>query len=128
MKLLLYLLAVYQAANGAFMLAAPETWYAVTPGAQHTGPANGHFVRDIGLAYLAAASALALAAQNKNRPALVWIAFVFLGGHAALHLVEAMLHGTTAPAALRDAGLILIPALAPLLALRRRDRAAGDVS
>ncbi|MCY3827971.1 MAG: hypothetical protein F4204_02770 [Rhodospirillaceae bacterium] len=127
MRILLYVLAVYQAANGAIMVAAPDFWYAVTPDADRTGPANLHFIRDIGLAFLAAAAALALAVQSTHRAVLVWVAFVFLGGHAALHLLEAVLHGVTMSAAIRDTALIGAPALLPLFALRRSGRRTGSV-
>lgn len=119
MRLLLIALAIYQGVNGAVMLAAPEFWYAVAPGADHTGPINIHFIRDIGLAFLAAAAALFVAAQTRNR-ALLLPALVFLGGHALLHLVEMITHGTTATAALRDIALIVVPAFLPLAAFRGR--------
>lgn len=120
MRTLLILLALYQGANGLFMLAAPEVWYGLVPGVEHTGPLNVHFVRDIGLAFLAAATGLAMAAAGAGRAAL-WPAAAFLSGHAGLHIAEMAVHGTNAADALRDTVLILIPGLAPLaLALTPR--------
>ena len=69
--------------------------------------------------FLAAAAALFVAAQTRNR-ALLLPALVFLGGHALLHLVEMITHGTTATAALRDMALIVVPAFLPLAAFRGR--------
>jgi hypothetical protein len=115
-KILLLVLAVYHGINGALMLAAPEIWYSVVPGVEHTGPINIHFVRDIGLGFLAAAMALVLVARGHMgtlAPALV-----FLGGHAALHVFEMLTHGTTATAATKDFATIILPALLPLIALR----------
>ncbi len=40
------------AANGIFMLVAPENWYFTVPGVTSTGPFNQHFLRDIGLIFL----------------------------------------------------------------------------
>ena len=118
MRTLLLALAVFHGVNGIVMLAAPGLWYDTVPGVVETGPANVHFIRDIGLGFLAAAAALAMAARRG--PGLAALpAAVFLGGHAGLHLGEMITHGTTAPAALRDTALILIPGLLPLLALRR---------
>jgi hypothetical protein len=119
MRALLLILAIYQGTNGAVMLAAPEFWYDVTPGVDHTGPANTHFIRDIGLAFLAAAAALVVATREELRNAALIPALVFLGGHAGLHLVEMITHGSSAAAALRDIALIVVPGLLPAAALRR---------
>lgn len=115
-RILLVVLAAYHGINGAVMLAAPETWYSVVPDVEHTGPINVHFIRDIGLGFLAAAMALVLVARG-HRSALL-PALVFLGGHAALHVVEMIAHGTTATAAVRDLTTIVLPALLPLVALK----------
>lgn len=115
MKTLLILIGAYQSANGLFMLAAPALWYATVPGVTATGPANPHFIRDIGLAFIAAGAALFIGAVRRDRRCIA-IAAIFLGGHALLHLAE-MLHGTTAMDALRDIALIVLPGLMPLAAL-----------
>jgi len=128
MRLILYLVAVYQGVNGFTMLAAPALWYELTPGASHTGPANIHFIRDIGLAFLAASVALALSARIANPTVPILIATVFLGGHAMLHLIEMVAHGVSVSGAVRDAGLILLPALLPMLALRNAFRKSGDIT
>lgn len=115
MRTLLILIGVYQSANGLFMLAAPALWYATIPGVTATGPANPHFIRDIGLAFIAAGAALFIGAVRRDRRCIA-IASIFLGGHALLHLAELM-HGTTALDALRDITLIALPGLLPLAAL-----------
>lgn len=116
MRMLLILIGTYQATNGAFMLAAPELWYASVPGVTETGPANIHFIRDIGLGFLAAAASLFIAARQGASAALVPAAF-FLGGHALLHLGEMPLHGATGREALRDLLFIVAPGLFPAYAL-----------
>jgi hypothetical protein len=125
MRTLLIVIAIYQGANGAAMLVAPEFWYGIAPGADHTGPINIHFIRDIGLAFLAAAAALVVATREDMRTAALIPALVFLGGHAGLHVVEMIAHGTTATAALRDLALIVVPAFLPLLALRTGEARYG---
>lgn len=127
MRLLLYLIAAYQGLNGLAMLAVPGLWYELTPGASHTGPVNIHFIRDIGLAFLAASAALVLAARAVNPAVPILIATVFLGGHAALHVVEMAAHGTSLAAAVRDVLLIVLPAALPAMALRCAIRKTGDV-
>ncbi|BCH35891.1 hypothetical protein MesoLjLc_78210 [Mesorhizobium sp. L-8-10] len=119
MRLLFVLLSVYHGLNGLFMLAMPEAWYAAVPGVVDTGPANAHFIRDIGLGFLASAAALWLAAKTGGTAVLV-PALVFLGGHAGLHLVEMITHGTTPAAALRDTLVILVPGFLPFCALLGR--------
>lgn len=123
MRLLLIFLTVFHGLNGLFMLVAPEAWYVAVPGVIDTGPANTHFIRDIGLGFLASAAALWLAARTGGTAVLV-PALVFLGGHAGLHLVEMATHGTTPAAALRDTLVILVPSFLPFCALFSRDGAA----
>jgi len=73
-------------ANGARMFVAPAAWHLWVPGVVETGPANLHFIRDIGGAYLVAGISviwLALA------PVRAWPAAlaggIFLGLHALVH-------------------------------------------
>lgn len=120
MRTLLILIGLYQSANGIFMLAAPALWYATIPGVTETGPANLHFIRDIGLAFIAAGAGLLIGAFKQDRRAIL-IASIFLGGHALLHLAE-LLHGTTAIDALRDIVLIALPGLLPLALLNTLGR------
>ncbi len=120
MRTLLILIGLYQSANGIFMLAAPALWYATIPGVTETGPANLHFIRDIGLAFIAAGAGLLIGAFKQDRRAIL-TASIFLGGHALLHLAE-LLHGTTAIDALRDIVLIALPGLLPLALLNTLGR------
>lgn len=117
MRVLLVIIGIYQAANGVVMLTVPEIWYSAVPGVPETGPANIHFIRDIGLAFLAAGAALLMASRRPDDGRLIASATIFLGGHAIYHLVG-MAHGTTPAAAARDVMLIVVPALLPLAALR----------
>jgi hypothetical protein len=127
MRTILFILAAWHGANGVVMLVAPEAWYAFVPDVTETGPANLHFIRDIGLAFIAAAAGL-VAATRAERPAAALLApAIFLGGHAGLHLVECFAHGVTAATALRDTALILVPGFLPLAflgQLRLEGRAA----
>ena len=51
-------------ANGTFMLIAPFAWYEWLGTVKATGPANGHFLRDIGIAYLVSGALLSYGAAN----------------------------------------------------------------
>lgn len=81
------ILGILLGANGAWMLVIPLHWYAHIPGVSATGPANVHFIRDIGCAYLATALALLwfVVAPRYAWPAvLAGGAFLFL--HASVHV------------------------------------------
>jgi len=120
MRILAIILAIFHGANGLVMLFAPETWYASVPDVTETGPLNQHFVRDIGLAFIAAAAAMALFARDAAKRMLLVPAAVFLGGHAGLHLIEMATHGTNAGDAARDLAVIVLPGLLPLALLIMR--------
>jgi hypothetical protein len=70
------------AGNALWMLASPQAWYQVVPGVAESGPANGHFIRDIGCAYLVAALSLLWLARS---PKQAWPAALAGGGFLALH-------------------------------------------
>lgn len=100
--------------NGVVMLTASARWYALMPGVIETGPSNGHFVQDIGIAFAVAGAALVATAW---RPAL-WPAGLagagFVAGHALLHL--AGLAAGHAHHAAFDLAAIIIPAALALAA------------
>ncbi len=114
MRVTLYMLAIFQAANGLLMLFMPVRWYELVPGAAETGALNQHFVSDIGLAFLAAAVSLALSAYASVDIGRLWPGAIFLGGHALLHIAEMAAHGTTITIFLRDLVLIIVPEMIPI--------------
>lgn len=77
------------AGSGVYMLVQPEAWYQSLPSVPHIGPLNVHFVRDIGAAYLASGVGILIGIWRPlwRAPAAI-PAFVFIGLHAALHLIE----------------------------------------
>lgn len=83
-------LALVTAANAAWMLVAPVSWYHELPAnVPATGAYNEHFVRDIGCAFAVMAIALGWAALRPAvRPPLVVVATLFLVLHAALHVFD----------------------------------------
>ncbi|MGD9536198.1 MAG: hypothetical protein AB7P52_00650 [Alphaproteobacteria bacterium] len=106
--------------NGLAMLVLPGTWYGMVPGVTETGPFNGHFVRDIGAAYLVTGAALAWFALDGRARAAALAGGAFLALHAALHVGEA-LAGHHAEHLLRDLPSVLLPpALVLWLAWPRR--------
>ncbi|MGO4717296.1 hypothetical protein [Bradyrhizobium sp. 2TAF24] len=113
-RLILGLVGGSNALNGLTMLTAGQRWYALVPGVTETGPYNGHFIQDIGIAFLIAGLALA---ATTWRPAL-WPAGVagagFLAGHALLHL--AGLAAGHAHHAAFDLAAIVVPAALAVIA------------
>jgi hypothetical protein len=85
-RLLALILGAALAANGLFMLANPTDWYGLVPGVPTTGPLNGHFVRDIGCAYLVAGAGLAAFGVDARARAAALAAAAFLALHALVHL------------------------------------------
>ncbi len=95
-RALLLLLGASNLANGLWMLFGAPSWYAAV--ASDTGPLNVHFVRDIGAAFAAAGVALVWGAfAPALRGALATVAAVFLGLHAATHVLETLrgVHGVS---------------------------------
>ena len=86
-RILASTLGFLMGANGLWMIAAPFHWYAAIPGVAATGPANPHFIRDIGCAYLVTALALLwlAAAPEQAWPAALF-GGVFLLLHALVHV------------------------------------------
>ena len=115
---LLALVALFAAYNGAFMLVDPFGWYEAVGTVKATGPANAHFIKDIGLAYLGSALLIGFAAAN---PGLRWgsalVGTLWLGAHGVLHIYE-VLAGICAPDIFwRDAPGVLGPPLLAFLAV-----------
>ncbi len=81
-QLLIALAALACLANGLFMTWDPFGWYQAVPTVRFTGPANAHFIRDIGLAYLWSAAMLGFAAVN---PPMRWLAALAGGLWISLH-------------------------------------------
>ena len=89
-----WILPVVLGLNGAVMMATPEAWYPAVPGVILTGPFNGHFIRDIGAAYLATAGGLSWwALDRKAGLSGVFVAAVFLDLHAMIHLITPFVPG-----------------------------------
>ena len=84
--LLCVILGLALGANGLWMLAAPEAWYAAVPGVAETGPANPHFIRDIGCAFLVVALALLWLARSRRAWPAALAGGAFLALHALVHV------------------------------------------
>jgi hypothetical protein len=88
-QIIVALVALFAFANGAFMLLAPLDWYYSIPTVPATGPANTHFIADIGLAYLSSAVILGYAAGNlKMRWMAALAGTLWLLVHGFLHIYE----------------------------------------
>ncbi len=115
---LLALVAIFVLLNGLFMLYDPFGWYNFVGTVKATGPANAHFIRDIGIAYLASGAMIGFAAAN---PALRWgsalVGNLWLAAHGVLHIYE-VLAGICGPDIFwRDAPGVLGPPLLVFIAV-----------
>ena len=122
-------LALAAAANGGFMLADPLNWYRIVPGVVDTGPANAHFIRDIGIAFCVVAAALTWGALRPAAAAgLYCMAALFLGLHAGLHFVEYLHHGVPMHSLASDLAGIALPAVLSLLLAVRAAIRSKEIS
>ncbi len=112
-RVLAALLALALAGNGIVMLVAGRWWYGVVPGVTGTGPFNGHFVKDVGAAYLVAGVGLGWPAARGGAMArgAAMAGAAFLAIHAAIHLTEATRDPTAFADLARDFPGVILPAL-----------------
>jgi len=125
-RILLGLLGLFHLANGLFMLASPDAWYAAVPGVGMTGPMNHHFIQDIGLAFAASGLGLLLGARAGRTAATLALAgATWPALHALLHVWGWIAHGIphdTNVFVSEAVGVVAISALGAVLAwLRARD-------
>lgn len=82
--------SVAMLANGAWMLAAPASWFYHFPDAlPDTGPFNPHLVRDLGAAFTVMALGLAWCVRERRHCRVVHLGVTaFLVAHALVHLGE----------------------------------------
>jgi len=115
---LLAFVALFALANGAVMLFDPYGWYEAVGTVKATGPANPHFIKDIGIAYLVSAAFLGFAATN---PALRWgsalAGALWLGAHGVLHIYEVTAGICSPDIFWQDAPGVLGPPLVVLIAV-----------
>ncbi len=103
---------IFLAANGLFMLVAPQVWYDLVPGVTDTGFFNQHFIRDIGLIQLFLGVAFGVGMVQPERRIALWAAAtVWLCAHALFHFWEVAV-GICSPAVIpRDFFAVTLPAL-----------------
>jgi uncharacterized protein YjeT (DUF2065 family) len=87
---LAWILGLLAAANGLFMLLAPDSWYLIAPGVAETGPFNQHFVRDIGCAFLVSGVSLVWFAMDVRARAAALAGGAFMALHALVHVADAI--------------------------------------
>lgn len=83
--LILKLLAVIALLTGLYIFFMPESFYALTPGLDLMGPFSVHFIKDVGLAFLASGGAILYGAVKGNKAVVIsGISWIFL--HALFHV------------------------------------------
>jgi len=90
MRAIFWILGIFNTANGVWMLLAPRAWYYGLPArVSDTGPLNGHFVRDIGAAFLTLGIAFCFTAPRASRHrGVVLAAAVFYTLHGLIHVFD----------------------------------------
>ena len=114
-RLLASILGLILSANGLWMIAAPFHWYAHIPGVSASGPANAHFIRDIGCAFLVAALALLwFAFEPKRSWPAVLAGGAFLFFHASMNVWDTIAGREHPHRLLAEIPTIILPALITL--------------
>jgi hypothetical protein len=114
-KLLASILGILSGANALWMLAAPLHWYSQIPGVVESGPANVHFIRDIGCAFLVAALALLwFAVAPKRAWPAVLAGGAFLTLHSSIHVWDTLAGREHPHRLLAEIPTIILPALLTL--------------
>ena len=87
--------AIFSLFNGLWMFFYPLSWYNDLPAAvPDTGPYNGHFIRDLGVAFAVVGLAFGWCTFHPKRCREVHIALtIFFTGHALIHVMD-LLKGT----------------------------------
>ena len=115
---MLALAALVSVLNGVFMLSDPFGWYEFVDTVKATGPANPHFIKDIGIAFVVSGLLIGFAAAN---PALRWgsalAGNLWLAAHGVLHIYEVMAGICSPDIFWRDAPGVLGPPLIVFLAI-----------
>lgn len=117
-QVLVLLAALVALGNGGFMLWNPYGWYQAVPTVRFTGPPNPHFIRDIGLAYLACAALLGFAVLNlRMRWLAAFAGSLWLALHGGLHVYEVLSGICATDVFVKDAPGVLGPPLLVWIAL-----------
>lgn len=111
-------LALAWGLTGLFILALPETFYALVPGLSAMGPFNSHFVRDVGLAFLASGALLGWGARTGAAAvALAGVLWPLL--HAVFHVQVWSHRGFPFDGIFAfDLAAVILPPFLALLAIR----------
>jgi hypothetical protein len=117
-QILFGLTAIFAIGNGVFMLIDPFGWYNFVGTVKATGPANSHFLRDIGIAYVVSGLVLVYASLKPSaRSGLALIGGSWLLLHGILHIYE-VINGICSPEIFwQDAPGVLGPPLLVVIGL-----------
>lgn len=84
-RILLFILGISAILTGLFVFVLPQVFYDMTPGLDLMGPFSIHFIRDVGLAFMASGGAMLWGASKYNRAvAISGASWPFL--HALFHV------------------------------------------
>jgi hypothetical protein len=117
LRIFYVVMGVLGVANGIYMLGMAEHWYHHLPAEiPDTGPFNGHFIRDIGLAYTISGLGFIWSAIYLAKCRIVHMGnTLFLSGHAALHVVDIVSERLPLDHVLHDALGVFVPGIIMLV-------------
>ncbi|NNE57952.1 MAG: hypothetical protein HKN36_07595 [Hellea sp.] len=67
----LYVIGAIAVLTGIFIFVRPHHFYDMVPGLDLMGPFSIHFIRDVGLAYIASGAVMVWGAHHYSRPAAI---------------------------------------------------------
>jgi len=70
-RIILFIIAAISILTGLYIFFAPQAFYDATPGLDLMGPFSVHFIKDVGLAFLASGGAMGWGALKFNRAAAI---------------------------------------------------------
>lgn len=109
-QVLVALVALVALVNGTTMLIDPYGWYQAVPTVRFTGPANPHFIRDIGLAYLLCGCMLGYGALRPRERLLAAVTGnLWLSAHGVFHIWELATGICSPDVFLQDAPAVIGP-------------------
>lgn len=78
---ILLFLGVFSVLTGIYVFIQPQAFYDLVPGLELMGPFSVHFIKDVGLAFVASGGAITWGAWHRNRAVVfAGIAWPFLHG------------------------------------------------
>jgi hypothetical protein len=124
--MVLLILSLLWIATGIYVFAAPRAFYDATPGLSMMGPYSVHFIRDVGLAFLASGLTTLIGTLRRNSLSAL-LGTTWPGLHALFHIQIWMHRGFPFDSILAfDVAAVISPAGLAVVLAWRLNRSIGD--